>query len=431
MRRVASTLFVVGTACSGGGEPATVDSAASTLDSASSTPGPTGETGLTDTATTGTTTIDADGDGFDTDTDCDDADPAVFPGAPEHCDGLDADCDGLDAVGVLTLTAPDGTLSSHETPATADLLLEGAATLCGTLDLAGHDLRVETDATLVGTGVATSVVTSTTAGARLVLAAGATASVAELGFSEVAVASEGHLVGHDLRFDPLPYAELAFTELLDVHIVAGEGDDPLLRMPATFAPFAPVLGRTVLEGRGAERTALAVVGVMHPPGAKVTDQTGLVFAELEVHGFMKGLLVDQAGATEPIYIEVLDSHLHDLGDASVDGGAIHVRTTAVPPGGPRSGVRLDLTQLDGNVARTGAAAWVESGELVITNSSVTANTASAADGAAVRVEAAGFVDFYQADLGDGATDNTPHDVSVGPDVFDYGAATSVEHAGSP
>lgn len=37
---------------------------------------------------------DADGDGFSTANDCNDADPNVFPGAPELCNGLDDACDG-------------------------------------------------------------------------------------------------------------------------------------------------------------------------------------------------------------------------------------------------------------------------------------------------------------------------------------------------
>ncbi|MFN7146595.1 MAG: putative metal-binding motif-containing protein [Myxococcota bacterium] len=37
---------------------------------------------------------DADGDGVTPrDGDCDDADPAVFPGQPDGCDGVDRDCD--------------------------------------------------------------------------------------------------------------------------------------------------------------------------------------------------------------------------------------------------------------------------------------------------------------------------------------------------
>ena len=38
---------------------------------------------------------DADGDGYTVAAgDCDDRLPHVYPGAPDHCDGLDADCDG-------------------------------------------------------------------------------------------------------------------------------------------------------------------------------------------------------------------------------------------------------------------------------------------------------------------------------------------------
>lgn len=39
--------------------------------------------------------IDADEDGFNDQADCNDADPAIFPGAAETCDGVDSNCNGL------------------------------------------------------------------------------------------------------------------------------------------------------------------------------------------------------------------------------------------------------------------------------------------------------------------------------------------------
>ena len=59
---------------------------------------------------------DADGDGFAgedapdscPERDCDDANPAVFPGAADECDGLDNDCDGLiDEEATTTACGPD------------------------------------------------------------------------------------------------------------------------------------------------------------------------------------------------------------------------------------------------------------------------------------------------------------------------------------
>jgi alkaline phosphatase D len=44
--------------------------------------------------------IDEDADGFSADADCDDADPSVYPGAAERCDGEDQDCDGVADNGV-------------------------------------------------------------------------------------------------------------------------------------------------------------------------------------------------------------------------------------------------------------------------------------------------------------------------------------------
>lgn len=50
---------------------------------------------------------DADGDGSPLPDDCDDANPAVFPGAVETCDGVDEDCDGAIDEGLSSPYFPD------------------------------------------------------------------------------------------------------------------------------------------------------------------------------------------------------------------------------------------------------------------------------------------------------------------------------------
>jgi len=51
--------------------------------------------------------LDGDGDGYGPEEDCDDADPGVYPGAPEACDELDNDCDGVVDEDVLTVYFAD------------------------------------------------------------------------------------------------------------------------------------------------------------------------------------------------------------------------------------------------------------------------------------------------------------------------------------
>ena len=55
--------------------------------------------------------VDADGDGYPSCRDCDDANPAVHPGAPEICDGLDNDCNGAvdDAPPIQGVSTPSQT----------------------------------------------------------------------------------------------------------------------------------------------------------------------------------------------------------------------------------------------------------------------------------------------------------------------------------
>jgi hypothetical protein len=70
--------------------------------------------GLDDTAADdggageGSDQVDADADGYPADFDCDDDDPAVFPSAPELCNGADDNCDGRADEGLPDIDA-DGT----------------------------------------------------------------------------------------------------------------------------------------------------------------------------------------------------------------------------------------------------------------------------------------------------------------------------------
>ena len=94
---------------------------------------------------------DADGDGYDVESDCDDADPNVFPGAEEACDGLDNNCDGATDEGVTSTFYQDADGDGYgddAAPVEACEAPEGAAAQggdCDDADVAFNPGAAETD----------------------------------------------------------------------------------------------------------------------------------------------------------------------------------------------------------------------------------------------------------------------------------------------
>ena len=79
--------------------------------------------------------IDADGDGLGScEGDCDDANPTVYAGAPEICDGLDNDCDSILPNDEVDLDQDDWLLCEGDCDDDDDAIYPGAAELCDGLD---------------------------------------------------------------------------------------------------------------------------------------------------------------------------------------------------------------------------------------------------------------------------------------------------------
>ncbi|MFH1464685.1 MAG: MopE-related protein [Pseudomonadota bacterium] len=87
---------------------------------------------------------DADGDAYSAicDGDCDDSDPSVFPGADEiWCDGVDSDCDG--AAELLVPTDHATIQDAIDTSSDGDVVCVAAGTYSETITFDGRDITVE------------------------------------------------------------------------------------------------------------------------------------------------------------------------------------------------------------------------------------------------------------------------------------------------
>lgn len=342
--------------------------------------------------------VDADGDGVGGDTpaacgegvptggDCDDADPAVFPGAPEACDGVDGDCDGKVDEGLTRDLYPDLDGDGHGDDAAEPVLgcpEDGWSTLsddCDDTDPAVHpqaedpcddfDSDCDGDNGLAGAAFAPS---------------GGEAEAVDLALTEAGLSLDvpGTLYLCDLTLET--HLDLA----ADVDVV-GSGDVRL-----TALPGAPVV--EVAPGVRGSVTRVDLVGSDVASGGAVWVGEG---ARMSLQSLsVQGGRAERGGGVwvgSGAILDVGDVVFRDV-EASVSGGAIAAEGAEV---------HLAEVMFDGPVAGRGGAVSVVGGSLDAAHVSFISGEVSGAGGgvfaeaATVRIEDSAFT-FGDAEAGGG------------------------------
>lgn len=318
---------------------------------------------------------DLDGDGFDSLDDCDDSDAAVHPGAHEICDGVDDDCDPS--------TTEDGTITDdlgvgYATFADAVLRTPtgSVVSVCaGTWD---GGVLVDRPLTIRGFG-------------RPVIAGDGADSVVRITVNDVVV--EGlDIEGGSAFLGGGVFVESAFVTLRDLVIRENAAN----------------FGGGVAYSRSAAFFGQA--GVLTLEDVEIVDN----HASNEGGGLFSGVY-----AVDATRVTIAEN-------TAVDGAGLMISGFVLEPG--------DLTLVDSvvrdNVASgRGGGLFVENSGVEATTSSVVANDA-ANDGGGVYLFGSG-IDFVSCDLGVGAAENLPDDVSWGSgSVAFLGANTTVRCDGS-
>jgi len=365
---------------------------------------------LTDTGTG--VPNDADNDGVGAETDCDDTDPSRYPGAPEHCDGVDSDCGGDDdrqVVTILPSTSFSTLAEAADVAVGGDTLVVCPGTYGGTavvdstvtiktlggdrpvLDAAGAGapLRIEApevriESLVISGGSQSGVVAGVNGSMHLVDCDvtdnigtnGAGVTFSALGGSLTDVAVHGNVASDDAGG---VYAS-GLVELTRVSIednVAGGRGGGLVGAPSSTL----VLDEVTLRGNSAERGG----GIYASDNAEIDGGQSTTVVDNTASLAGGGIYLSASTAAELVV---------ESNDASETGGGIYVResgtltdvvldtNTAIKGGGAllEGTVSLERVTIEGNVATSGAGLYLLDGATSTVDVTIHDNQATGSGG---------------------------------------------------
>lgn len=274
--------------------------------------------------------IDEDGDGYTSEEDCNDADPQVYPGAAERCDGLDNNCNGL-ADESLPLTAyPDADGDGFGQAGSAASCAGGAGTSTNASDCQDNNPSIypgAPDPTGDGLdkscdgddGLAPSVGLSTSTFSKIQLAldaakAGQTVWVGPGTYLEYGLSMKGKAV------------KLMASHGPDNTTIDGKGLGTLMVFRSGESSGSVLSGFTLTGGQASCFTPSTSTGCRYAGGAIYVDAASPVLQELKITGNQATTAGSYSGGGG-IYIWKATPTLSRLtvrGNTAVSGGGLEI-----------------------------------------------------------------------------------------------------------
>lgn len=367
------------------------------------------------------------GTGFSTlDDDCLDTDPAVFPGAPELCDGFDNDCDDVTDGHVATWFDADGTATDQSAQPAGALALpgDGALALCsGTWP---WRLTIPADATVSVTGAVEDVVLDAQAGG-VGIAIGSRAVVTV----EALTVTSGRTSGNGAGITAGTGAMVTLTGVqVSGSVADGFGGGLYVSHGATVTMAGGVVSGNTSGGDGA---------AIYVDSTGTFDATDATFEGNTTAG--NGALAVNGGSTTITGSTFRANEAGDGGGVAVFGGTASVsgsyfeENVSTGSGGAielsgNAAVVIDTTEFTGNIGPFGGGAIYASASTVTVTSCVfAANSTSLGAGGAIGLSTGDLTvsgssfQANQAGWSGGAISADGADIGISGDVtFDQNAA---------